>query len=144
MGLANLEPLAGAGFAMCLAYLALDRFRYRDEIEKAAGIGLATLDREGDFAVESGHYWVDQWAWEKLECRSLVTAPEYTNDIREPIAAIKADGWRWLIDQYDEGTDASLEKLTYHTDSILVHVTRPDNNETLALLEAFVKAKEAQ
>ncbi len=33
---------------MCLAYLALDRFRYRREVEQAADEGLATLDQEGD------------------------------------------------------------------------------------------------
>jgi hypothetical protein len=33
---------------MCLAYLALDRFRYRAEIERAANVALGTLDKEGD------------------------------------------------------------------------------------------------
>jgi hypothetical protein len=46
--ISDLEPLAGAGFAMCLAYLALDRFRYRTEIERAANAALGTLDKEGD------------------------------------------------------------------------------------------------
>lgn len=34
--LAALEPLAGAALALSLAYLALDRFRYRDTIQKLA------------------------------------------------------------------------------------------------------------
>lgn len=48
MDLTTLEPIAGAGFAMSLAYLALDRFRYREVLEKAARDALSTLDTEGD------------------------------------------------------------------------------------------------
>lgn len=48
LDIGDIEPIAGAGFAMCLAYLALDRFRYRTEVEKAAQSALATLDKEGD------------------------------------------------------------------------------------------------
>ena len=48
IGLAAIEPLAGAGFAMSLAYLALDRFRYRKEIETYAKKALDKYDAEGD------------------------------------------------------------------------------------------------
>lgn len=48
VGLGAIEPLAGAGFAMSLAYLALDRFRYRKEIESAAKRALDKYDAEGD------------------------------------------------------------------------------------------------
>jgi hypothetical protein len=48
LNLSDIEPIAGAGFAMCLAYLALDRFRYRNEVESSAQSALATLDKEGD------------------------------------------------------------------------------------------------
>lgn len=34
--LASLEPIAGAGLAVTLAYLALDRFRYRNAVESCA------------------------------------------------------------------------------------------------------------
>lgn len=34
--LSMLEPVATAGFAVCLAYLALDRFRYRSAVENGA------------------------------------------------------------------------------------------------------------
>jgi hypothetical protein len=46
--LAVIEPLAGAGFAMSLAYLALDRFRYRTQIEAASRTALEKYDSEGD------------------------------------------------------------------------------------------------
>ncbi|MEQ1726071.1 MAG: hypothetical protein ABL882_09120 [Sphingopyxis sp.] len=48
VGLSSIEPVAGAGFAMALAYLALDRFRYREKIEGAARHALEKYDAEGD------------------------------------------------------------------------------------------------
>jgi hypothetical protein len=45
----GLEPLAGAGFAINLAYLALNRFRYRSEIEPAAEKKCLKNDEEGSF-----------------------------------------------------------------------------------------------
>ena len=48
IGLGTIEPLAGAGFAMSLAYLALDRFRYRKDIEYSAHKALEKYDAEGD------------------------------------------------------------------------------------------------
>lgn len=45
----GLEPLAGAGLAINLAYLALNRFRYRDEIEPAAEKKCLKNDEDGSF-----------------------------------------------------------------------------------------------
>lgn len=44
--LAALEPLAGAALAINLAYLALDRFRYRQKIEPAAEIKCAENEQK--------------------------------------------------------------------------------------------------
>lgn len=46
--MATIEPVAGAGFAMSLAYLALDRFRYRSAVENTAKKALEKYDKEGD------------------------------------------------------------------------------------------------
>jgi len=45
----GLEPLAGAGLAINLAYLALDRFRYRGQIEPVAERKCSKNDEEGSF-----------------------------------------------------------------------------------------------
>jgi hypothetical protein len=43
-----IEPVAGAGLAVSLAYLALDRFRYRDDVERYAQNKKTLLANEGD------------------------------------------------------------------------------------------------
>ena len=43
----NLEPIAGAGLAVTLAYLALDRFRYRQLIETAGERVFAVFQKNG-------------------------------------------------------------------------------------------------
>jgi hypothetical protein len=47
--IANLGPLAGAGLAINLSYLALDRFRYRGQIEPEAEKKCLKNDEEGSF-----------------------------------------------------------------------------------------------
>ena len=44
VGLSALEPIAGAIFAVSLAYIALPSFRYREEIRQAAKMALHRLD----------------------------------------------------------------------------------------------------
>ena len=45
--IADLEPIAGAGLAVTLAYLALDRFRYRHLIETAGEKVFAVFEKNG-------------------------------------------------------------------------------------------------
>lgn len=48
----QLEPLAGSGLAVSLAYLALERFRYRDAVERYASELKVQYKSEGEDTVE--------------------------------------------------------------------------------------------
>jgi hypothetical protein len=75
--LSSMEPLCGAALAICLGYLALHRFRYRDRIERAANDALVESVVALNDDAHSIHFGVLYW----LAGSSRLSAAEQACDV---------------------------------------------------------------
>ena len=66
----SLEPIAGAGFALCVGYLNLARFRYRSKIREVARNYLSGLETQDGYE--------DHSHWPSVDLLSrLANLPDY-------------------------------------------------------------------
>lgn len=100
--LAAMEPLCGASLAICLGYLALSRFRYRDHIQKEAAKALTdaaiALNEDAHTTAFGELYWLAGTDRPKV----AETACEYAKDKKLELLTDRPEGntaafYDWLF-----------------------------------------------